>query len=135
MNETTTTYQTTLAETRREIAEMEARLARLRRTEKALEELTNFPTSTSRLVLPVDLGADKKRAPKYFMEDTLLKKVFADGKWLSNADVRAALQALKYPFLVDNHRLRKTIARLAKAGQLQTKHDREFVFFALAKKK
>jgi len=134
MNEGTT-YHATLTETRREIAELEARLARLKKIERAIEELTKFPTAGSRLVLPPDLNVPGKRAPKYYMEDTLLKKVFAEGKWLSNADVRTALKEMDYPFLIDNHQLRKTLARLSKAGQLQTKHDRGFVFFSLPKKK
>jgi len=133
MNEIT--YQKTLEETLREIAELEARLERLKRTAKALRELTKWPTGASRLILPPDLKITGKRAPKYFMEDTLLKKIFKDGLWLSNANVREALREMDYPFLIDNHQLRKTLSRLRVAGQLQVKHERGYAFFSLPPKK
>jgi len=124
-----TTYEPTLEQVRREIAELEARINRLRRIEKALRGVRKTPEPT-RLILPPDFVVPLKKAPKYFMEDTLLKQIFAARGWLSNADVRSALRKLDYPFTIDNHQVRKTLARLVSTGQLFSKHERGFVFFS-----
>jgi hypothetical protein len=118
----------------REIAEHETRLKILRKYKDVLAEmLQNIGPFESRLLeIPRSMIRPSKRAPHGALKSAILD-LFAPGHALSNADVRDRLIAAAYPYKIEGMNLRKTLDRLAEAGELQSSHKEGRVFFTLSK--
>jgi hypothetical protein len=118
----------------REIEELAAKTRVLVKYKDAISELLQSlePYETRLLEIPRSMLRPAKRAPHGTLKSAILE-LFAPGHPLSNAEVRDRLIAAAYPYKIEGMNLRKTLDRLAEAGELQSSHKEGRVFFTLSK--
>jgi hypothetical protein len=120
------TYEATI----REIAELEARLEKLRELRRVSEGILQSISPSESRVLEIPRGMIKPRgrAPHGALKAAVLG-LFSPGEVFSNADIRERLVAAAYPYAIENMNLRKTLDRLAEAGEIQAQHKEGRVYF------
>ncbi len=119
------------------IAELEARMARLLGLKRTLLDLIKNPRSPGELPvrIPETYRILQERAPHGYLQETLLSLFKEEGIKLTNAEIRGALYRMAYPYAIDNMNLRKTLARLCDRHVLHSAHRGGTVFFSRPKQK